>query len=44
MPDEHSPNYEEFEASAREVFGFLSIDGWLKSTGETELLIGQINF
>jgi ubiquinone/menaquinone biosynthesis C-methylase UbiE len=42
MPDEHNPNYNEFESAAREVFGVLSLDGWLKSVGVTELFLGQL--
>lgn len=44
MPDEDSPNYAEFESRAREVFDILSLNGQLKSTGETELLISQVTF
>ncbi|HAE58271.1 MAG TPA: hypothetical protein DCG54_01870 [Anaerolineae bacterium] len=44
MPDENSPNYAEFESRAREVFDILSLNGQLKSTGETELLISQVTF
>jgi ubiquinone/menaquinone biosynthesis C-methylase UbiE len=41
MPDEHSLNFGKFEASAREVFDSLSLDGRLTSTGETELFLGH---
>jgi ubiquinone/menaquinone biosynthesis C-methylase UbiE len=42
MPDEQSPNYGEFEAGAWDVFNFLSVNGWLKSSGITELFLGCI--
>jgi len=43
-PDEQGPDYGAFEAKAREVFEALSVAGWVKSTGETELLIGRVTF
>jgi SAM-dependent methyltransferase len=43
MPDEHSPNYGAFESKAGEAFEALSVDGWVKSTGETELFLGRIS-
>jgi ubiquinone/menaquinone biosynthesis C-methylase UbiE len=42
MPDEHDPNYSEFEANAGQAFASLSLDGWLTSTGETELFLGHL--
>jgi ubiquinone/menaquinone biosynthesis C-methylase UbiE len=42
LPDEHSPNFGEFEAKAMEVFEGLSVGGRVKSTGETELFLGEI--
>lgn len=41
-PDEHSPDYGAFESKARDVFDSLSVAGLVKSTGETELLLGKI--
>jgi SAM-dependent methyltransferase len=43
-PDESSPNYGAFESRAREVFDTLSVDGLVKSTGETELMLGLVDY
>ncbi len=40
-PDEDHPLYPAFESAARRVFDEFSVDGWLESRGETELVIGQ---
>jgi hypothetical protein len=42
-PVEGSPNFGAFEACARQVFERLGKDGWLVSTGETELILGQVS-
>jgi SAM-dependent methyltransferase len=41
MPGEDHPLYQNLERAARRVFEDFSVDGWLETKGETELVIGQ---
>jgi SAM-dependent methyltransferase len=41
-PDENHPLFDQYCRHARQVFEQFAPDGWLESSGETELLLGQV--